>query len=129
VSIEKTLEGIAERLVTRWLKGVEKKLAKGIDDRTKRLEAVAQRMEKTAPAPEKTKKKTRRRPTKAEEVELAYRYLGVQKGDPESLVRSVFRAKAKHMHPDKKTGDKVAFQRLETAMKLVLDDLKRKRGK
>ena len=44
------------------------------------------------------------------------------------VVKSVYRAKAKHLHPDKRTGDKLAFQRLEAAYALVMNDL-RKRGK
>lgn len=48
-----------------------------------------------------------------------YGILGVRPEDPIELVKSVYRAKARHLHPDK-GGDAEAFKRLDAAYKAIL---------
>ena len=48
-----------------------------------------------------------------------YRILGVEPGDSPELVTAVFRAKAKILHPDHKTGDAEKFKRLRAAYNAI----------
>ena len=56
-----------------------------------------------------------------------YRILGVEPGDSPELVTAVFRAKAKLLHPDKKTGDAEKFKRLHAAYEAVKAQAERSR--
>ncbi|KPK66724.1 MAG: hypothetical protein AMS21_00800 [Gemmatimonas sp. SG8_38_2] len=132
MSIEKTIEKGLERLITKALNkffsDTEETLIKRIEASQRAVLNKAQKVIDDAEQKAKVKVRMTKAQLRAKQLEMAYSYLGVRPGDPESLVKGVYRAKAKHFHPDCKTGDKAAFQKLEAAYKLVMDDL-RKRGK
>jgi hypothetical protein len=119
-AIEKGLIGLGSRIVKGIFKNAERQLEQGMKLQQKKLEAMEKQISGAAKKP---KKKPRR-----SKLAVAYEFLGVRPSDTMALAKEVYRAKAKHLHPDKKTGDKAMFQKLENAFKLVSDDL-RKRGK
>ena len=52
-----------------------------------------------------------------------YSILGVARGDPLTMIRAVYRAKAKYLHPDNvATGDQVAFIRLKAAYDRIIQE-------
>lgn len=54
-----------------------------------------------------------------QELELAYKVLGVQIADSDEMVKSVFRAKAKCLHPDS-GGDAERFKALRKAYNIIM---------
>jgi DnaJ-class molecular chaperone len=117
--ISKELERFAGRILGKFLGIVENNARTMAAREEQRLQMMKMEAAKIANAPP---------PQSVTQLEMAYRHLGVTENDPIALVKNVYRAKAKYLHPDKNTGDKEAFQLLEAAYKIVMDDLK-KRGK
>jgi hypothetical protein len=53
--------------------------------------------------------------------------VGVSPDDPPALIDDVYRAKAKHLHPDVQgTGNEIAFKRLEAAHEAVKQHLEQR---
>jgi DnaJ-class molecular chaperone len=74
-------------------------------------------------------KSGRRKPPGRSRLEVAYRYLGVKPNDPDELVKAVYRAKSKVLHPDNsETGNEAAFKKLNGAYEIVMEDRRKKNG-
>lgn len=126
-AIEKGLTKLGQRIVDGFFKNVDAQMAARVKLEEQKLKLIEKEIDRAA-RPAARPKKAPEKPKQRDQLAVAYDFLGVRPTDSLELAKSVYRAKAKHLHPDKKTGDKAAFQKLEAAFKLVQDDL-RKRGK
>lgn len=71
----------------------------------------------------------RKPPGSRSRLDVAYRYLGVKPGDPDELVKAVYRAKSKVLHPDNAdTGNEAAFKKLNGAYEIVMEARRKKNG-